>query len=208
MQLGWIRVPNSDHYDPANFRKAPGCFDFQCQPVFQSSLLSRAEGGQDCFFWRNVGWCHLWMIIHLQCQMVWDCYQVSNHTWRRKQVTTEQLSFLKIQVHIWRVLICQRRAFSSEPNRAWKTEATILSCGQTSPWAQGRHQVRSPQGQPASPPVTEAASHLYANGTLWPYNAWHLNCIALAFPVRSTYKADDLAPTVLAAVTSSGALLI
>lgn len=44
MQLGWIRVLDSDHYDPANFRKALGYFDFYCQPVFQFSLLELREG--------------------------------------------------------------------------------------------------------------------------------------------------------------------
>lgn len=100
------------------------------------------------------------------------------------------------------------RVFRS--SRAWKREAKIPFCGQTFPRGIGRTWGEDPcrASQPPLPGHTEAASHLYANATFWPYNAWHLNCTVPAFTARSTYRASDLARTVLAEVTSSGAVLI
>lgn len=86
-----MRLPSPDHCSSADFRKALGYFDFQCQPVFCPVCCGELRKGRTAPFATVWGWCHLWKIIHLQC-VLW------HHTWRRKGAGTEWFSFLvKIQ---------------------------------------------------------------------------------------------------------------
>lgn len=118
---------------------------------FQSSLLWRTKGGQDCFFCPSVGWC-LWRIIHLQCHMASQGLRITPE--EGNWAGTEWFSFL---------LKIQRERHLPQKQPCLEDWGFDLSCALGRGWTSGQEPCRD---RAASSP--HSPSHLYANGTLWP----------------------------------------